>query len=85
MEDTRHEHESLTIEEHHGSFDGARRRACCLASKITKFIGDNLMLILTFAGILVGFSLGFGIREANPSKDALLWIGNTFIFFPYKI
>lgn len=76
MEENREpELETLTVQDHHGSFDDARRRACCLASKITKFIGQNLMLILTFAGIIIGFSLGFGIREINPSNDALLWIG----------
>lgn len=69
----KHERESLTsvhITEHE-----ARRRLCCLANKIEKFVKKNLMLILTFAGIVLGFSIGFAIRTAQPSKDTLIWIG----------
>ncbi|CAC5415175.1 SLC1A2 [Mytilus coruscus] len=69
----KHERESLTsvnINEHE-----VRRRACCLANKIGKFVKKNLMLILTFAGIVLGFSIGFAVRTAQPSKDTLIWIG----------
>lgn len=65
-----HENESLTSQ-----YDEVRRRASCLVDKLGKFIKNNLMLILTFGGIIAGFALGFGIRETQPSKDVLMWIG----------
>ena len=38
-------------------------------------MNENLLLVLTLVGVLLGFAVGFGFREANPSEDALMWIG----------
>nr|VZI33320.1 unnamed protein product [Spirometra erinaceieuropaei] len=35
---------------------------------------DNLFMILILVGVLVGFALGFGIKVANPTPEAILWI-----------
>ncbi|KAK7477592.1 hypothetical protein BaRGS_00031140 [Batillaria attramentaria] len=43
--------------------------------KLKVFLRDSAMFFLTIAGIVIGFALGFGVRELNPSKDALMWIG----------
>ncbi|XP_069103734.1 excitatory amino acid transporter-like [Argopecten irradians] len=39
------------------------------------WVRDNLLLILTTAGAILGFAVGFGIREGKPSRDHLTWIG----------
>ncbi|XP_033761093.1 excitatory amino acid transporter-like [Pecten maximus] len=44
-------------------------------SPIGRWMKDNLILILTTAGAVCGFAVGFGIREGNPSPDLLTWIG----------
>ncbi|XP_021360035.1 excitatory amino acid transporter-like [Mizuhopecten yessoensis] len=44
-------------------------------SPIRRWIKENLMITLTTAGIVLGFALGFGIREAKPSPEVLTWIG----------
>ncbi|XP_021366291.1 excitatory amino acid transporter 3-like, partial [Mizuhopecten yessoensis] len=44
-------------------------------SPIRRWIKENLMITLTTAGIVIGFALGFGIREAKPSLEVLTWIG----------
>ncbi|KAK7090118.1 excitatory amino acid transporter 1-like [Littorina saxatilis] len=46
-----------------------------LTPKLKLFLVANGMLILTCAGIILGFAIGFGVRELHPSKDALMWIG----------
>ena len=46
-----------------------------LAPKLRIFLAANLLLILTCAGIVLGFVLGLAVREFQPSKDALMWIG----------
>ncbi|XP_064635549.1 excitatory amino acid transporter-like [Lineus longissimus] len=38
---------------------------------------DNLLLILTIVGIVLGFIIGFAIRPLEPSEDALMWLGMT--------
>lgn len=47
--------------------------------KVKLFLRGNLMLFLTMTGIIVGFALGFGIRELHPSKNALMWIGTQYL------
>ncbi|KAK7090117.1 excitatory amino acid transporter-like isoform X2 [Littorina saxatilis] len=46
-----------------------------LMPKLRLFLAANIMLILTCVGIVLGFAIGFGVRELHPSKDALMWIG----------
>ena len=36
---------------------------------------ENIVLFLTLAGVVLGFAIGFGVRELNPTADALMWIG----------
>ncbi|KAK7484828.1 hypothetical protein BaRGS_00023871 [Batillaria attramentaria] len=40
-----------------------------------KYLKENAVLLLTLIGVVLGFAIGFGIRELKPSKDALMWIG----------
>ncbi|KAL4225725.1 hypothetical protein ACF0H5_016414 [Mactra antiquata] len=39
------------------------------------FVKRNLLVILTIVGVIFGLALGFGVREARPSTDAVMWIG----------
>ena len=48
-----------------------------LVPKLKLFLAANLMLILTCAGIVLGFAFGLGVRELHPTKDALMWIGSS--------
>lgn len=45
------------------------------ASSCRALLQENAMLLLTLLGVVLGFALGFGVREARPSSDALMWIG----------
>ncbi|XP_041367643.1 excitatory amino acid transporter-like [Gigantopelta aegis] len=47
------------------------RRSC----SFTGCIKDNLLLILSLAGVGVGFVVGFLVRLAEPSEEAILWTG----------
>ncbi|KAK3580085.1 hypothetical protein CHS0354_001219 [Potamilus streckersoni] len=38
-------------------------------------VRKNLLLVLTMCGVVLGFALGFGIRETKPTTDQLMWIG----------
>ncbi|XP_071099647.1 excitatory amino acid transporter-like [Haliotis cracherodii] len=40
-----------------------------------RVIRSNLLVILTFVGVTVGFVIGYCVRLATPSQDALIWIG----------
>ncbi|BHF60150.1 hypothetical protein SprV_0100311200 [Sparganum proliferum] len=43
---------------------------------------DNLFVIFILLGVVVGFGIGFGVRELKPSAEAIVWIampGNIFI------
>ncbi|KAK7484827.1 hypothetical protein BaRGS_00023870 [Batillaria attramentaria] len=42
---------------------------------IRRYLKENAVLLLTFIGVVVGFAVGFGVRELDPSPDALMWIG----------
>ena len=46
--------------------------------KIVNTLKKDWVLIFTVVGIIVGFIIGLVIRPANPSEDALLWIGKGF-------
>lgn len=36
---------------------------------------NNLLVILTVVGILVGIAIGFAVRPLNLSSDAMMWLG----------
>ncbi|KAL7061935.1 hypothetical protein AAHC03_0787 [Spirometra sp. Aus1] len=43
---------------------------------------DNLFVIFILLGVVVGFGIGFGVRELKPSAEAIVWIampGNIYI------
>lgn len=46
-----------------------------LAESFLGFVKGNLLVILTIAGVIFGLVLGFTVREASPSADAIMWIG----------
>lgn len=48
--------------------------------RVCRRFKENILLVLTAVGILLGFLLGFTLRLAEPSKDTVRWIG-----FPGKI
>ena len=36
---------------------------------------ENLLLLLTCCGVILGFGLGFGVRAYNLSGSGLMWLG----------
>ncbi|CAH1773342.1 unnamed protein product [Owenia fusiformis] len=51
-------------------------RGClCTKASMTSGLKQNLLLILTLCGIVIGFFLGLGVRSANPSDGVIMWIG----------
>lgn len=44
------------------------------------YLKQNAVLLLTLLGVVLGFAIGFGVRELNPSDDALMWIGKIRSF-----
>lgn len=49
-----------------------------LSTMCLKTIKRNLLVILTIVGVVVGLIVGFSVREANPSADAIMWIGRKY-------
>uniref|UniRef100_K1Q5Y5 Amino acid transporter n=1 Tax=Magallana gigas TaxID=29159 RepID=K1Q5Y5_MAGGI len=52
-------------------------RECCLIRKFRVSLRRHLLFILTLSAVIVGFTLGFLLRLAEPSADALLWLGTS--------
>ncbi|XP_062575549.1 excitatory amino acid transporter-like [Saccostrea cucullata] len=50
-------------------------RGCCLVRKFRTSLRRHLLFILTLLAVIFGFVLGFTIRLAEPSKDAIQWLG----------
>ena len=48
-----------------------------MCSTIKTTLRRNMLMMLTLVGVVIGFTIGFGIRPLNPSRDALLWIGKS--------
>ena len=46
-----------------------------LWTRVKRFVRRDGLMLLILIGMVLGFAIGFGIRELNPSKDALMWIG----------
>ena len=38
-------------------------------------VKENLLLLLTCCGVILGFGLGFGIRSYSLSDSGLMWLG----------
>lgn len=53
---------------------------CCSAECFKKWFKENLLLILTMLGVILGFGLGFALRTYKPSDETI-----TLISFPGDI
>ncbi|XP_061169224.1 excitatory amino acid transporter 1-like isoform X2 [Saccostrea echinata] len=53
--------------------EGNKRRSCI--QNIQRILHGQLLFVLTFLAVILGFIIGFGIREARPSADFIQWIG----------
>ena len=53
-----------------GECEKKEKRNACLT-----FCRNNRLILLTMVGVVIGFSVGFGVRCLRPSKDGLAWIG----------
>ena len=49
--------------------------------KLRSKIKENLLLLLTLCGVLVGFGLGFGLRRYELSDSGLMWLGKYMYTF----
>ena len=49
--------------------------------KFVKGLLDNMLLVSTIVGVFVGFGLGFAVRTTHPSEDALMWLGEDYLFY----
>ena len=58
--------------------DGQNAFAIQRRLRIRRALVENLLFVLTIGGIVVGFAVGFGVRELKPSKEAITWIGKQF-------
>ncbi|XP_048730939.2 excitatory amino acid transporter-like [Ostrea edulis] len=50
-------------------------RGCCFVRKFRNSLRRHLLFILTLSAVIVGFSLGFVVREVEPSSDTIQWLG----------
>nr|XP_022336994.1 excitatory amino acid transporter-like [Crassostrea virginica]XP_022336995.1 excitatory amino acid transporter-like [Crassostrea virginica] len=50
-------------------------RRCCLITKFRESFRRHLLFILTLSAVIVGFTLGFTIRLAEPTSDTIAWLG----------
>ena len=70
------ESDRLTTGEHIDRADGSLGSKCGrLGQGIKNWVMENLLLVLTLVGVLLGFAVGFGFRTMRPTADALMWIG----------
>ena len=52
-------------------------RSC--AAKVCRVLRGHILIISTVAAAFLGFGFGFAIRQAQPSKNALIWIGKLLL------
>lgn len=50
---------------------------CCTAACMKGFIRDNLLMVITLLSVVLGFAIGFGIRETEISEIGWMWLGKT--------
>ena len=43
--------------------------------KLCLFLTNNALLLFTLLGVIVGFSLGFGLRKYDLTDSGLMWLG----------
>ncbi|XP_076471552.1 excitatory amino acid transporter-like isoform X2 [Babylonia areolata] len=51
------------------------RKYCCTSGRCRGFLRDNLLVLLTVLGALMGSGVGLGVRALQPSAEVVLWIG----------
>lgn len=69
------ESDRLTTGEKLSSEESIDSKCGLILYKTKKWMMDNLLLVLTLVGVILGFAVGFGFKAADPSPDALMWIG----------
>ncbi|XP_077993551.1 excitatory amino acid transporter 3-like [Glandiceps talaboti] len=47
----------------------------CSSSCWKQWARNNLLLMLTMIGVVIGFAIAFSAQPLNPSIDAIIWIG----------
>ncbi|XP_062605317.1 excitatory amino acid transporter 1-like [Saccostrea cucullata] len=52
----------------------SKKRGSCIPT-IQRILRGQLLFVLTFLAVVLGFIIGFGIREVRPSTDVIQWIG----------
>ena len=45
--------------------------------KILAVLRDNALLFVTLCGVIVGFGLGFGLRQYDLSDSGMMWLGKA--------
>ena len=55
--------------------DGKAKEMRKFKEKVWIFLTNNALLLFTLIGVIVGFSLGFGLRQHDLSDSGLMWLG----------
>ncbi|XP_077993925.1 excitatory amino acid transporter-like [Glandiceps talaboti] len=58
-----------------GDSGGPRFPITFSKSCLKQFAKDNLLLLLTLVGVVLGFIIGFSLQGVELSRDVLMWIG----------
>ena len=54
-------------------------------SKFHRVMRDQILFVLTILAVVIGFVVGFGIREIEPSSDVVDWLGLLKYSISYHI
>lgn len=46
-----------------------------VGSKVSRFLRENVLILLTLLGIVIGFAIGLTLQHIKASSDVLQWIG----------
>ena len=49
--------------------------SACSRQGIMRGVKDNLVMILTLLGVILGFLVGFGVSRTRPSDTVIMWLG----------
>ena len=55
--------------------NGKAKEMRTIKEKVWIFLTNNALLLFTLIGVIVGFSLGFGLRQHDLSDSGLMWLG----------
>lgn len=59
------------------SYQSERKLSRIVTRRLKNIIMENLLLFTTIIGVVLGFIVGFAVREAEPSENARMWLGNV--------